>query len=174
MCEHCGCRGIEPIADLMDEHYEILDIAGDVRRLLAAEDRQAAATRLAWLGQRLGEHVDREERGVFAALKSQDEFVEAVLELEAEHVDFDAELDLLDVEAPDFDVRVTGLLRSLSHHVDQENLGIFPVASVTLGAAGWDMVAMAHAPPDTAPETELPDRRDSIRPDGPRVGDQRP
>ena len=100
MCEHCGCRGIEPIADLMDEHYEILDIAGDVRRLLAADDRHGAATKLAWLEQRLGEHVDREERGVFAALKSQDEFVEAVLELESEHVDFDAELDLLDIEHP--------------------------------------------------------------------------
>ena len=47
MCEHCGCRGIEPIADLMDEHYEILDIAGDVRRLLAADDRHAAAAKLA-------------------------------------------------------------------------------------------------------------------------------
>ena len=87
------------------------------------------------MGQRLGEHVDREERGVFAAAQSQDEFVEAVLKLESEHVDFDARLDLLDIEGPDFDERVTGLLRSLSQHVDQENLGIFPVASVTLGAA---------------------------------------
>jgi hypothetical protein len=120
------------------------------------------------------EGVDREERGVFAALKSQDEFVEAVLELESEHVDFDTELDLLDIESPEFDQRVTRLLRSLSHHVDQENLGIYPVASVTLSAAGWDMVAMAHAPPDSTPETELPDDRASIRPEGPRVGDQRP
>jgi hemerythrin-like domain-containing protein len=174
MCEHCGCRGIEPIADLMDEHYEILDIAGDVRRLLAADDRREAATTLAWLGQRLGEHVDREERGVFAALKSQDEFVEAVLELESEHVDFDSELDLLDIESPDFDERVTRLLRSLSHHVDQENLGIFPVASVTLNAAGWEMVAKAHESPDTAPWTGLSVGQASTRPEGPRVGDQRP
>ena len=174
MCEHCGCRGIEPLGDLMDEHYEILDIAGDVRRLLAADDRHGAATTLAWLGQRLGEHVDREERGVFAALKSQDEFVEAVVELESEHVDFDAELDLLDIDAPDFDERVSGLLRSLSQHVDQENLGIFPVASVTLNAAGWDMVAKAHATPDTASATELPEVQASIRPEGPLVGDQRP
>jgi hypothetical protein len=87
----------------MDEHYEILDIAGNVRRLFAADDRHEAATKLAWLGQRLGEHLDREERGVFAALKSQDEFVEAVLEFESEHVDFDCELDLLDIESPDFD-----------------------------------------------------------------------
>jgi hypothetical protein len=111
---------------------------------------------------------------MFAALKSQDEFVEAVRELESEHVDFDSELDLLDIEAPDFDERVTRLLRSLSHHVDQENLGIFPVASVTLNAAGWDMVAKAHGSPDTAPQTGLPVGRASIRPEGPRVGDQRP
>lgn len=152
MCEHCGCRGIEPIAELMDEHFEILDLAGGVRRLLTAADRSGAATMLAQLGQRLGEHVEREERGIFAALKSQDEFVEAVLDLESEHVDFDTELDELDLAAPDFEARVMRLLDALSHHVDRENLGIFPVASVALNAAGWDMVTAAHRKPEPSRE----------------------
>jgi len=90
------------------------------------------------------------------------------------HDEFDAELDLLDIASPDFDERVTRLLGSLSHHVDQENLGIFPVASVTLSAAGWDLVAAAHARPDTAPAAELPEVQASTRPDGPLVRDQRP
>lgn len=36
MCEHCGCRGVEPIAELMDEHLALLEIAGGVRRHLTA------------------------------------------------------------------------------------------------------------------------------------------
>jgi len=63
MCEHCGCRGVEPIADLMDEHFEILDLAGDVRRRMSLGDRSGAATLLAKLGAQLGKHVGREERG---------------------------------------------------------------------------------------------------------------
>ena len=27
VCEYCGCRGVEPIAELMDEHYALLDQA---------------------------------------------------------------------------------------------------------------------------------------------------
>lgn len=142
----------------MDEHLEILDLVGDVARLLTADDRPGTATRLAWLGQRLGEHVGREERGVFAALKSQGEFVEAVLELESEHVDFDTELDELDIEAPDFEERVMRLLHSLTRHIDQENLGIFPVASVTLNADGWDLVARAHSEPERRHEGDLLER----------------
>jgi len=68
MCEHCGCRGVEPIAALMDEHH-----ASDAASLL---DRAVAA---------------------------------------------------------------------LSAHIDREDLGIFPVAVVTLGASGWNTVDTAHA-----------------------------
>ena len=32
----------------------------------------------------------------------------------------------------------------LTHHIDQEDLGIFPLAVVTLGADGWNVVADAH------------------------------
>ena len=145
MCEHCGCRGVAPIAELMDEHFELLDLAGDVRRNLAAGNRAAAVTVLVKLGSHLDGHVRREERGVFAALKSQGDFVDAVIELEQEHASFDFELASLDVAADDFDVRVNRLLDDLSEHIDKENLGIFPVAVVTLGAAGWEIVTAAHS-----------------------------
>jgi len=36
MCEHCGCREIEPIARLMDEHLEMLELSGQIRRSLLA------------------------------------------------------------------------------------------------------------------------------------------
>ena len=89
MCEHGGCRGVEPIAELID----------------------------------------------------------AVVDLEEDHVAFDSELEDLAPEAVGFDDRVTGLLDKLSDHIDKENLGVFPVAVTILSASGWDIVSDAHAAP---------------------------
>jgi hemerythrin-like domain-containing protein len=128
----------------MDEHAELLEIAGDIGRNLADGERGEADRGLLVLELRLGEHVDREERGIFAALRDQGDFVDAVDDLEAEHVAFDSELEDLAPGAEDFDERVGRLLRELSDHIDKENLGIFPAAVTTLGAAGWDIVSRAH------------------------------
>jgi hypothetical protein len=144
MCEHCGCRGVEPLAELMDEHLALLEGAGDVRRHLVAGDRVAAAAALRLVGGLLDRHVGREERGVFTALKDQGDFGDAVEELEGEHLTFDRQLADLHPDAPDFGDRVERLLTELSLHIDKENLGIFPVAVVTLGATGWETVGRAH------------------------------
>jgi len=144
MCEHCGCRGVEPIAELMDGHLALLELAGDLRRHLVAGDRAACADVVERLGDQLTRHVGREERGVFSALRAQGDFVDAVEELEAEHVSFDAALGRLDPDAADFEKSVMTLLAELSEHIDKENLGVFPVAVVTLGARGWETVGTAH------------------------------
>ena len=144
MCEHCGCRGVEPIAELMDEHLALLELSGDVRRHLVAGDRGATVEVLHEVARQLGRHVAREERGIFTALKDQGDFVEAIEELEVEHVAFDAQLTALDPTAGEFADKVQVLLRELSEHIDKENLGIFPVAVVTLGAAGWETISRAH------------------------------
>lgn len=144
MCEHCGCRGVEPIAELMDEHLALLELSGDVRRHLAEGDRTAAASVLTEAARLLDLHVHREEAGVFTALKEQGDFVEAVGELEDEHDSLDAQVAALDGDAPDFAERVDRLLAELSEHIDKENLGIFPVAVVSLGARGWETVSRAH------------------------------
>jgi len=150
MCEHCGCRGVEPIAELMDEHLELLELAGRVRRCLDGDDRSAALVALGELADRLDRHVRREEAGVFAALKAQGDFVDEVLALEGEHGDFDAALAALDVTAEDFPDHVETLLAELSEHIDKENLGIFPVAVVSLGATGWEIVDRAHSEHEVA------------------------
>jgi len=146
MCEHCGCRGIEPIAELMDEHFLLLDHAGEVRRLLDSGDRDAAWARMAVMADLLVGHVQREEAGIFAALKEQGDFAEPVLELEAEHASFDELVSELDRESPTLRADLERLFVELSEHIDKENLGIFPVAVVTLGADGWNTVSRAHDP----------------------------
>ena len=145
MCEHCGCRGVQPLAELMDEHLALLELGGGARRCLAGNDRHGARTALTELAGLLGTHVRREEAGVFTALKDQGDFEDEVLALEREHLDFDAALAGLDGDGPGFEQRVEALLADLSEHIDKENLGIFPVAVVTLGATGWETVGRAHA-----------------------------
>jgi len=129
----------------MDEHFELLELSGEVRRHLAVEDRTAARSVLVDLESLLATHVDREERGLFAAMKAQGDFVEAVVELEAEHVAFDVGLGRLDPDGPEFAEQVVEMLDDLVLHIDKENLGVFPAAVVTLGASGWDLVTQVHA-----------------------------
>jgi len=49
------------------------------------------------------------------------------------------------------------LLADLEQHIEREDLGIFPVSVVTLGADGWDVVDRAHAAiPTFLPESAIP------------------
>ncbi len=144
MCEHCGCRQVPPIGELMEEHGALREQAHRVRRSLAAGDRGAALAELTGLVDRLGRHVRREEAGIFTALRDQGDFVDEVAALEAEHVDLDTDIASLDVDAPDFEARVARLFAVLDEHIEREDLGIFPVSVVTLGATGWAIVDQAH------------------------------
>jgi iron-sulfur cluster repair protein YtfE (RIC family) len=139
MCEYCGCRGVTPIAELMDEHTA----------LVAHLDR----------------HVRREERGVFRALRTAGDFVDEIDQLEVEHRDFAALVSGLDTDAVDFEARVTKLLDDLAVHVEREDLGIFPVSVTTLGASGWAMVDEAHTESPSflldAPEPQPPHEEES-------------
>ena len=143
MCEHCGCRGVEPLAELMDEHYQLQEEGQAVLRSLRSADG-ATETALRELASHLDLHVRREESGVFAALRRQGEFVDEVDQLEREHESFEVAITGLDPDAPDFGNRVHDLLRDLDEHVEREYLGIFPVSVVTLHASGWELVDQAR------------------------------
>ncbi|HEU4567628.1 MAG TPA: hemerythrin domain-containing protein [Marmoricola sp.] len=144
MCEYCGCRQIEPLAELMDEHLALLDVSGDVRRRLVHRDRDRAMELLRHIGGLLDRHVRREEDGVFTALRQTGEFTDEVDDLEQEHRDFTEQLAGLDKDAADFPARVDRFLDDLAHHMDREDLGVFPVSTVTLHASGWDLVTDVH------------------------------
>jgi hemerythrin-like domain-containing protein len=144
LCEYCGCRQVEPIADLMDEHMELLEIAGDLRRALLAQDHTEAAAKRDRLVELLTDHTGREEAGVFTALKEQGDYVDEVDALEGEHVSLDQAFAALELGDPAAVALLDRAVADLSDHVDKENLGIFPVAVVTLGATGWEIVERAH------------------------------
>ena len=144
MCEHCGCRGVPPIAELMDEHSALIGQAHSVRQDLGAGNHVAAMSRLGELVAHLDRHVQREEHGIFRALRAQGEFIDEIDDLEGEHRDLAAAVAVLDPDSQDFAARVVRLLDDLDAHVEREDLGIFPVSVVTLGAQGWAMVDEAH------------------------------
>lgn len=128
----------------MDEHTSLVDQAHHVRQELSAGKPTAAMSRLAALVADLDRHVHREENGIFRAMRSAGEFLDEVDELEGEHRDFAALIARLEISAPDYETQVLSLLDDLAVHVEREDLGIFPVSVVTLGANGWAIVDQAH------------------------------
>ena len=129
----------------MDEHTALVDQAYDVRQALRIDDPLAAVTLLTALVSRLQRHVQREEDGIFRALRDSGEFLDEVDALEGEHHDFEQAIAALDPDASDFQAAVSSLLDHLAVHVDREDYGIFPVSVVTLGAAGWTTIDRAHS-----------------------------
>ena len=77
-------------------------------------------------------------------MRSAGEFLEEVDELEGEHRDFAAVIARLEIGAHDYEAEVLSLLDDLAVHVEREDLGIFPVSVVTLGADGWEIIERAH------------------------------
>jgi hypothetical protein len=144
VCEYCGCREVPAIGELMDEHTALVDQAHRVRQDLSAGNPAAAMSRLDSLVADLERHVHREEDGIFRALRVAGDFVDEVDELEGEHRDLAAVIAGLDVGSPDFEGEVSRLLDDLAAHVEREDLGIFPVSVVTLGADGWAIIERAH------------------------------
>jgi hypothetical protein len=78
-------------------------------------------------------------------MRAAGEFIDEVEALEGEHRDFAAVIDGLETGSADFDAQVLRLLDDLAVHVEREDLGIFPVSVITLGASGWALVDQAHS-----------------------------
>jgi len=145
VCEYCGCKSVPLIRELMDEHTALLDQAVHIRHALSKERWDLAAQLLQVFTHGLDTHVTREERGVFAAMRDSGDFVDEVIALEAEHDALDAAVVRLDPDTPaGLAARFDALVAELTEHIEREDLGIFPVAVVTLGGSGWKTVQDAH------------------------------
>ena len=140
VCEYCGCREVPAIAELMDEHTALADEGHYVRQALGAGDLPGAMRLLTGLVAHLTRHVRREEDGIFLAMRAAGEFVDEIGDLEGEHRELAAVVAALDLGSTTFAADVSRLLDDLDTHVEREDLGIFPVSVVTLGASGWATV----------------------------------
>lgn len=128
----------------MNEHRHLQDEADHIRRAFLAGDRHEVPARLQDLVSHLVRHVSREEDGIFTALRTQGEYVDEVDDLEDEHRWLDAAITDLDAGSPALEPALSKLFDALEAHIQREDLGIFPVSVVTLGAQGWDLVQRVH------------------------------
>ena len=142
MCSYCGCRESLPIiARWSEEHDEIVNALGHVRRAVAAGVPEEVLGRTADLRALLDPHTASEERSMFAELRGDPEFTAVVDALCAEHVDIAAGIARVEAGTP-------GAYDELEHllmrHIDKEENGLFPAAILALDGEAWDR-AVAHA-----------------------------
>lgn len=139
LCDHCGCRAFPAIAALSDEHLQIHEVAGQLRRAIRQKDHHHARRLLAELTGLLAPHVAREEQGLFAALHAEETIRAAVAQLCTEHRRLAVALRQPDPTEPDWAPVLAGL-DQLSDHIDKEEYGIFPAAVILLPIPVWDRI----------------------------------
>jgi len=140
VCSYCGCRANTLIARYSNEHEDIINAAGAVRRAVHAADAPALAEARARLQALLQPHTASEERSLFAELRRQEEFRETVDGLCAEHAELDA---LLAGVGPGDDDGYAAFDRMLRQHIDKEENGLFPASIIALDGAEWERAVAA-------------------------------
>ncbi len=137
MCSYCGCQSISTIGRLMDEHVEITNATGELRRACESGDLAAARARCADVARLLDPHFMTEEGGLFDVMGEQEEFRGHIDGLCGEHGTLEELLDrIADGElglAADFEY-------ALREHTDKEDNGLFPAAAIALSGTDWERV----------------------------------
>ncbi|MFF4196816.1 hemerythrin domain-containing protein [Nonomuraea sp. NPDC001831] len=149
MCNYCGCREFPLIGRLSQEHWDIQECAGALRRAIGELRQGDAVALLADLMARLVPHTDAEESGLFAELHAEGSLAEEVERLCAEHADIHGILGAIDPAAPDWPAVLDALDR-LHWHIDHEEHGLFPAAVIMLPPAAWDRITPGRSPATTA------------------------
>jgi hemerythrin superfamily protein len=152
MCNYCGCRSIEPIAELTAEHEQVLNLRGDIRRAVRGGDFGQAVGLVRELRELLLVHDAVEELAVYPAMRRFEEFTDKVGTLFDEHDEMDDVMDGI-VAAADAGEDPAGmewprLLTNLDvrvAHIDHEEHGMFPAAAVSLDPEDWERAMAVRA-----------------------------
>lgn len=144
MCSYCGCRALTEIGALSEEHEQLVNALGDLRRLLSRGGTSPVARRtgVERLAALLLAHTAREEQGLFAELAGEEEFTAHRRDLLDDH-DV-VELCLGRLQAGD-DTAIESLERELRRHIDREENGLFPAVAVSLDWDAWARIEQRRA-----------------------------
>ena len=138
MCDYCGCREHDAIANLSVEHEELLGTLTDLQRKIDAHDAAAAMPLLVQLHDALTPHASREEDGVFTELEHAG-IDHAYVSLF--HQDHDTIHALLaGTDATEWEPAARELVRALRDHIEREESDLFPAAHQLLTPGQWDAV----------------------------------
>ncbi|GIH81267.1 hemerythrin domain-containing protein [Planobispora longispora] len=139
MCNYCGCRDFPLIGRLSEEHWQIEETAGALRRAINDDRCGEATSLLDELLARLLPHTATEENGLFAELRAEGSLTEAVDRLCAEHDEIHGVFGAIDRTAPDW-TAVLEALTKLHRHIDSEEHGLFPASVIMLSIEAWDRI----------------------------------
>lgn len=133
MCDHCGCREYQPIAELSMEHEQILEVAWALseQHRTTGNGHGALRDRLAAM---LSVHVDAEETALYPLLVDCGDLpADQRATLEDEHAQLGVAL-----RDGAFD-RVTYF--ELAAHIEEEELELFPLAMFGFDDDDWEVLA---------------------------------
>jgi hypothetical protein len=128
VCDHCGCRAFPAIAELTEEHEQILQLAWDIAE--GPPHGAAGTAARAQLHSLLASHVAVEEEALYPLLVATgDLLIDACAVLEEEHRDLRAALD-----DGGFDRRS---FYALAAHIENEEMELFPAAMFAFEDEHW-------------------------------------
>ncbi len=144
MCQYCGCRDIETVALLTDDHVEIQNRCGDSFRAIESGDYAKAAQLARELDAIMRIHNAVEEKALYLSIGAHEEFAEQTGQLFDEHDALDEVL--ADIIAHDDagrldDVdwaKVLAAYDVLFEHIQAEENGLFPAAAIVFEPEEWD------------------------------------
>ena len=151
MCNYCGCRDLVPIAELTEEHAQILSLSADIRRAAGRGEHVVAAGLLGSLTDVLELHDAVEELALYPAMARDPELAEKIGTLFDEHDELDRVVRSALAAATGAGPSTAdwaGLLAALemlAEHIDHEEHGVFPAAAVSLDPADWEHAARVRA-----------------------------
>lgn len=152
MCQYCGCHENTIIGRFAEEHVRLIDLSGDMLRAIEASDTDRAHDLAVRIRDLLYPHTGAEERGLFAALRREEEaYGDAIDRLCGEHTTLDGLIDrIVDGEwhlGAEF-------VHGLREHIDREENSLFPASVVSIiDGDEWDRIeaddaaARGEAPP---------------------------
>jgi hemerythrin-like domain-containing protein len=151
VCNYCGCRAIEPVAQLTAEHERIQNLSGDVRRAVSRAEFTTAATLLRELHDVLSVHDAVEELALYPAMARHTEYADKIGTMFDEHDDLDDVLETAlgtaqtaDPAAADWAAVLAGL-EVLVEHIQREEYGLFPAAAIALDPEEWEHAAQVRS-----------------------------
>ena len=138
MCDYCGCRAHDAIANLSVEHETLLGMLSELLHHVDTHDAAAARPLLEQLHDALTPHALREEHGVFAELEHAGIDHSYVDMFQHDHDTIHALL--AGTDAADWERAARELARTLRDHIAREESDLFPAAHQLLVPAQWDAV----------------------------------
>lgn len=139
MCQYCGCHENTIIGRFADEHVRLINLSGEMLRAINTTDTGRAHDLAVQTRDLLHPHTGAEERGLFAALRREEEaYGDAIDRLCGEHTTLDGLIDrIIDGEWDLGEEYVHGL----REHIDREENSLFPASVVSiLDGDVWDQI----------------------------------